>query len=167
MTGTQAPITAVTIAQDALRLLDAKRIVAHAGTYLFAEDGSNESLQEYLRSGKTPCDVCALGAVFCGLIDRVNEFDIDGEGEVADDDMRNRLAPYLDALHLRMIEASFESWQMIPDRGVSPEVIDACLTYRNRHGLVKFRYDDEPTLRLILRNIIGGGGVFDPAREGA
>ncbi len=147
-TRAEKPITALSIAKDALALLNAKTLSAESGTYFYIPGAGHEAqIQPFLLEKRpaTPCNVCALGAVFCGLVKTINKETV-GDAHQSQH-MREVLGPYFPAQELHAIEQCFEQWNPYGD-------------WRRERGL------DSATdaLRYILRNIIQGGGKFDPQR---
>lgn len=160
----EAKLTAVDLAKDVLRLLDAKSIKAQSGYYCTLPDSwtykSGTSVQEHLRSNpKDPCGVCALGSLFMSFVDRHNQVSMPDNwvGLNYDATMIEKLSPYFSMKQLVMIETAFEG-TLISARGVA---VEGDWIYQCKKFLDAY-YDKDRRLRAIMQNIIDNGGEFKP-----
>lgn len=134
----------VAIAKDVIASLKAKRFFATRGTYLTANKDLSKrvrdrlarqmpvELREVLPTLK--CDVCAIGSVFCAVVQRVNDFPLDprrledgARPYVNDESMIEKLEPYFDSQELREMESFFE--YRYTDLHSADEVLNALMNH--------------------------------------
>lgn len=158
---------AVAVARDALRLLEAGRIVEQRGTYV-ALGVSNEddyrvaegaSLRSVLPNYE--CHVCAMGALFVGAIDKFNGVQATGT-ELRDciykfnsgNTIVHHLAQVFTPRQLRLIEAAFETYRWGGDMIPTEAEMDGIQRYTDVHPNRRQR------LEAILANIVRNKGTF-------
>lgn len=131
----------VAVAQDVLKQLDVRKLVATPGTYVEWPEGvrdektdwslpaSAQELQkivlEFLTPTK-PCEVCAIGAAFVsyiGLFDGIQGSKKAGDALEyhRDVDPRHEMLAIFGEQRMRMMEAVFEAWH---DDASSPTITD-------------------------------------------
>lgn len=173
------PRKRVAIARDALAQLGT-RLTASAGRWvqfrkLLPELAPETQVQDILN--KTPeCDVCAKGALFVCLVDRVNDLTLASapitprlfgdvshiKGQATDSYLRRLFSDN----QLNLIEIAFESESYAMHSGITPnntfqEKMDA-RTFFYTFGQDKDAKSSEVRLRAILENIIANNGTFKP-----
>lgn len=144
----------VIIAQDVIRALESRQLMAESGTYIdnvrLTDDDKIES-----------CTVCALGAVFVCSVQRDQEVLDTGEtlSDLADyctspNAMRAQLEPYFGDEQLRLIESAFEGDDF--GAATTSAKTERAIKYFNRTG------DDDKRLIKIMKNVIANNGTFKP-----
>lgn len=142
------PLTALTIAKDALALLDTRRIVAKPGLYFAGPPEASGVIRDFLAGNSfpgAPCTCCAVGALFCGLV--LHEDGITFENRPF---IEEGLTAYFAKDQLDLIEKCFEGWNYVGN------------SYQDQVG--QKGAPGTPLLRKILQNIIANEGVFRPGR---
>lgn len=139
----------VRIAQDVLAQIAAKKLLAERGTYIDViglehrpDDQFNVAFKE---TSDAKCEVCALGALFIGLINLTNHCTVeqtDGGGFGPFGHLRKRLEDVFGSDQCELIENRFEHWGDFDEN--------------------EWEKDDEETLIDIMKNIIENNGVFVP-----
>lgn len=176
----------VAIALDVLDQLALNLITADHGTYFNARFDTGvskfEELQTLLPSA-VECKVCARGGLFVGMVRRLDDFTPKGftYGELEDEygdfveDKCGLVATSLDfdaylvqlfpMRQLRLIEQAFESWNFMDLRQDAAE--DGAL--EKLVGIDQLYWDwrldgygASTRMRLVMENIVVGGGTFDP-----
>lgn len=146
----------VMIAEDALHQLKVRRFVATPGTYVDATDLAEEAklkddiqLNTLLHNPalKSPCDVCARGALLLSAVKFRNDVTIDPEGGTSEESF---VREFQDNDQLYIIEHAFED-EAYEDDGQS---------WAEKHLSSKERKDPDKRLELILKNIIRNKGTF-------
>lgn len=145
------PLSRVTIAQDVLKMLDAKKLEASSGNYFYSTGlnhvAGNLGLKEALQKPEVTCRVCALGALFVAKIDRRNTLSVSRGYRMPPDEMRGWLGDIFSEVELLLIEDAFEGFGQTAGL-VTPDVLAAARKFRSRIG------DDEQRMRAIMKNII-------------
>lgn len=172
----------VIICEDALRALNAGQFRATNHAYLaFGDKGAtweelgiakDVQIQDLVKS-KT-CEVCAIGAVFCAAVSRVNDLTVDGFGRNlpnSDVPMLSYLRPWFDDATLRLMEAAFEGevidepcFEDDEDEDDWRTLSEAAIEFHEEYN-DEDRYlnrNPETTMRAILFNVITYKGRFNP-----
>ena len=151
----------VAIAKDVLLQLKARRINARTGQYLWAK-GTPDPYGYYNTASTVltaqSCNACALGALFCGLLDNTE----DHPGHVVTVDIRNTLAPYFSSRQLGDIESAFEGGDGFGGSRTAHLHFQAQAYADGYVGINFFPKweNDEDRLRAIMNNIIRNKGKF-------
>ncbi len=155
LTPCNTPITAVSIAQDVLKLLDAQKLIAESGIYLEIEydeeDLNDQELQTVLNDTNVKCSVCALGSLFVAKIWKTDNLTVSGTSVMDNNKMREELDAYFSQDQLKLIERAFEGWTYNNDPRTA-----GFYSFQNNHG------NSDTRLRIIMANIIANGGTFVP-----
>lgn len=169
----------VLIAKDVLRQL-AGRIKPSEGVYfrfdLELDSIKDSDLDKELCNlyANEPCEVCALGALFVGALDtlddlKANQLANARRGPYAEEILRY-LGRYFDQEQLYMIEIVFERWDksyglddderdfIVRGYPMSKENVMAASRY-GRSGEMRF-LNAEQRMREIMQNIIDNDGTF-------
>lgn len=167
---------AMELAQDTLYQLTRKssRWEPKEGAYLAIYDKNGDepepetALQKLLKSTKQPCEVCALGSMFCTLVLKENKATY---GDADDGDtVFNRLSGIFTAFQIRLIEAAFEGnteATLVNYPKFSDEEYEIIHKTTNMFSDYDDLYDDirqasRDILIKIMLNIITNDGVFVP-----
>lgn len=166
---------AVTIAKDVIEQLRVKRFVASAGTYCdidyLSDDHSSfhdnhefsDSFQKsFAKDEKIVCNVCAIGAVYIGYINRFNNVDNDEVMCAEDPQIIETLSGIFSQDQLRLMERIFENdWISDQPKWLTDMSYDdrndyevRCTAYHNRST------SDDSLLRTIMLNVIRNDGEF-------
>lgn len=165
----------VTIAQDVLAQMKAKRFIAKQRVYLELRDEDARDRFCDVRSGNakteecstlnsvlsdSSCEVCGIGSLFVAAAERTRAC-VDGMSGVNDDDfMRQLLKDYFDMDQLLLIEAAFEGQyieaECYEEEGVDKEDIAAALAFTWGARTANAR------LERIMKNIVENRGTFVP-----
>ncbi len=132
----------VAVARDALRQVEAKKLIAEAGTYIYfgraiPQDAvkNEKAFQRFVRDEK--CHVCARGALFISTVRKEDSFaPSESNHYVRRSEFDPRLMELFSEGQLKLIENFFE--------------FDGCYDY----------HEDKDRLVLILKNIIKNKGTF-------
>lgn len=161
---TQTNITAVDIARDVIKGLDAKKLIAESGVYFEPGFGNyvgdyqgfshNKEKMKALVKSPTKCKVCAIGGLFTSLVCHDLPFELKKVGHNLSDKMRDALAPYFSPEQLAQIEMAFEIDPFYGDRLDIP--YEKAIAFGEAHN------KDDARLRAICQNIIDNEGVFKP-----
>lgn len=177
-------LTAVDIAKDVIRLLDAKLIKSRDDSFSCYVDNTQfspgsklhgKSLQRVMRlKSYKPCQVCALGALFMSYVDQENGVTTDQR--LNDLDLvYAKLRPFFSDKQLALIETAFEK-RVMRNRGSDPSVsgtresIPYCddpagSGYNAAQTAIRFGMQfptRESRIRGIMNNIIANDGKFRP-----
>jgi hypothetical protein len=154
----------IAIAKDALAQLRAEMYLAESGTYIGSEltdeldqqcDDDRDGAKPFLLKSKTPCRVCAKGALFLSTVRRYNK------ASVRDVMCDNMLVAENIFGHKQfdLIEAAFERWDhtvaYLEDKDESVVPLDV-------QNFGAAYTDDTDRLVAILENIIKNKGTFKP-----
>lgn len=176
----------VAVALDVLDQLALNLISADHGTYFSARFNTEVSkfveLQALLPSA-VECKVCARGGLFVGMVRRLDDFTPKGftYGELEDEfgdfledkceleasslDFDAYLVQLFPMRQLRLIEQAFEHWGFedlrrdAAEDGALEKLAELCRVYQD------WRLDGcnaSTRMRLVMENIVVGGGTFDP-----
>lgn len=171
-------VTAVDLARDVIKWIDAKRIVACPGTYLGGEELDDIEYDIEFNAGKTlvggeevtgdtslkdifpkiKCDVCAIGGLLYSYIDRFNQVNLDEI--VGSDSMAiKKLSSYFSEGQLRLMETAFEG--EIIDSGYfrEHEYNTYVISNLGKHFYSNYA-DSDQRLKAIMRNVIRNNGKF-------
>ena len=135
----------VAIARDALSQLKAKRLFPVKGIYMETDYATTVLSAE-------KCSVCALGGLFCGLVDNTENQSPVYSGRA----IRNQLNPYFSERQLSEIESAYEMSPCYWDE--DEEVLVAAVNH------FKAGTPHEARLQAILGNIIRNKGTFVPRK---
>lgn len=147
----KCPETRILIAKDVLKSLKSNHIRPSPGTYLWSEalrSFQNPSIVgkqvcELLKS--QPCEVCAIGALFVGQVERFNKLKF--TKDLYSDDLRAELIKAFSMPQLLLIEAAFEGWSEGKFDGAA---------FATKYP------DSTKRMEAIMRNIIRNNGTFKP-----
>lgn len=149
----------VAVAKDVIAQLDAKKIIAQAGTYVSITPAANEIVSiepddelQAVFAGRV-CDACALGSLFICAVAKLDDCTADsvqfGQHYGADfymrDDPYEYLGQFFDEDQLHDIERVFEGYGGWTDDDTESHLISD---------------DENERLRVIMRNIIDSNGDF-------
>lgn len=162
----------VLVAQDVLKRIEAEQILAskgdvirlHVATGVLANRQKNPEadLKTLLNTCKNvgSCEVCAKGALFLGVVGRVNNMTI---GEVrselsVNDNVHEKLLEVFSLDQIALIECAFEGSMYISSRltKLTANEIEKAEGFRDVY------YSEEETLIAICQNIIKNKGTFIP-----
>lgn len=147
----KCPETRVLIAKDVLKGLKNNHINPIPGIYLWSEalrswenpEIIGKQVCELLKS--KPCEVCAIGALFVGQVERFNKLEF--TKDLYSDDLRAELTKAFSMPQLLLIEAAFEGWIEGKFDGS---------TFQKKYP------DSTKRMDAIMRNIIKNNGTFIP-----
>jgi hypothetical protein len=166
---------AVAIAKDVIEQLRVKRFVASSGTYCEIDYQSDDhssfrdnhefgdSFQKtFAKDKKVVCNVCAMGAVYIGYINRFNNVDNDEVDGVEDPEIIDTLSGIFSQDQLRLMERIFENawiseapeWWMDMSGEDQKDYEARCTAYHDRST------SDDGLLRTIMLNVVRNDGEF-------
>ncbi len=107
------------IARDVLKLQELNVLKSpHQSGYVKVSRGfprrvaAEGSMKPYVRD--TTCEVCALGGLFVGMVDRFNQCSVGEFAVVSRDSIFRKLTPYFTRRELNFIEACYEGLDTPP-----------------------------------------------------
>ena len=172
------PVTAVDLAKDVIKLLNAKKFIPDNMTYMtipieLVRKFGGQSLQDVMKmKSYKPCSVCALGSLFLAHIDKFNEADVPTDAKISyrfpghdssfnnQDKMIDRLAPFFTKRQLLLIEHAFEGKQV--NTQTDRYINDSNAAKEAAEYFYKQYKTPETRLKAIMKNIIKNGGKFRP-----
>lgn len=154
------------IAADVLAQIEAKKILVRSGTFLglFSEyyglegpaSSETRSAVEFRKNNK--CYTCALGSMFCSLVESGLEKDVSAISAVSENTVYDALGKYFSNTELADIETSFEGdvWER---RAEATVVTGEYWEKKQMAGWLKAKYpDDTNRLVAIMSNIVKNRG---------
>jgi hypothetical protein len=156
----------VAIARDVLAQLG-KRLYAEQGSYLSAPTlqdlPPSAQLQPHFAKMES-CTVCALGAMFVCVVDKVNAITAEDAfmagGRIGGKINRDYLNRYFSSDQLARIETAFEKHTFNAAREVlSSDAIAEAIAFAPDVR------DASTRLRLIMENIVANKGIFVPSKQ--
>lgn len=171
----------VKIAKDVLKYLKAKQIKAIQGTYFDAKVKTKSSVTSETKCGDLlssleNCNVCAIGGLFVGLLDKngilnsklstvpafTDHFWVEEDKEerlfsleLQDAEMRETLEKYFSEAQLDLIESAFEECSMGSSNRNESALIRAI-------DFGRCYEDNGKRLEAIMMNIAHNNGTFKP-----
>lgn len=133
-----------------------KRYKAVSGTYVdinYRREVNDESLQKLLENDEVAnCEVCAMGAMFLGYVNKFNNYNVTGNSlrGIFDAEIGNILKDYFGFEELKTMEGAFEGYSSYGDYIYS----------------YQFQFEDEnERLEAIIDNCIRNGSYFHPDQD--
>lgn len=155
----------VMIAQDILERIKLNNILAYSGNFFknqlgFSKKYEGKGMKEVLNDSDARCEVCAKGALFCGIIGRVNELTVDDFKDYNfsvssyGDRGHEKLLEFFTLQQIDLIETAFEGTSFLDicnlDDSINAE------NFRNEYMTSK------QVMTAIMQNIIRNKGEFIP-----
>ncbi len=156
----------IAIVRDALKQIEAEKFQPTARVYadlpsLYKAEVGTE-LQDHLKkrvTHKSPCEVCAIGAMFLSAIRLHDRFKITQEikdnGEVSAIAMKKNLGKFFSSDELKILESSFEIYAAVLSEDLQDQFLNA---YDYRYFLTQL--DDRERLIWLLESVIALKGKF-------
>lgn len=169
--------TRVAIAKDVLLLLRRKKtFVPTKSSYLniwdneiceFVINNGDSGAQENLSVLIPGCQVCALGAMFIGMVHLKNEVTVRQFYRSGCDNIKVSLEDYFEPEQIDLIERCFEGWPTpFEDRSQGRPL---CRLTQRRLSVPMSYYDSTGTaaqrMKIIMKNIIRNDGTFVPSQD--
>ena len=155
----------VQIAHDVLALIKARRFFP-AGVYLYDHSGilykNPNSQMSLLMKSATSCDVCAVGAIFLGFANRMNNCTIKKyvRSHHSGIFMKKYLLDYFSDQQIQMIETAFEQ-SIISVGGREYSNLEWQQLAKSKY-FAKRTKNPKNRMIKIMKNIIENNGTFVP-----